>query len=237
MLSLASCHTQGSSLSPDKQLQAGRYHMQLGLAYLSQENHTRAKQKLLTALQLAPDSAEVNAAMGYFLEKTGALPEAKGYYEKALALAPTSGTQKNNLGAFLCRTGSPHKGYLLLQQAGQDIHYINSAMAYENAGFCAEILHHHKQSLHCFQQALLQDPSRTVALSELVKLALQAKQAPMALHYLKKHMRYVKRDPALLALGVQAAKAAHEDGLALVYQHYLQHLSMGSNHEHDRIAI
>jgi type IV pilus assembly protein PilF len=71
-----------------KQNKAAIYNTQLGLAYLKQGDRQRAQGKILKALKMDPNSAEVNAAMAYFLENTGDLKEARNYYKKALSLAP-----------------------------------------------------------------------------------------------------------------------------------------------------
>lgn len=163
-LLLAACHFSEQptlSLTPAQRLRAEHDHIQLGLAYLQKGLMPRAKQKLLYALQLSPRSAEAHAAMGFFLEKTGDLKNARRYYESALQLAPKSGAQQNNWGAFLCRTGAYRQGLQWLLVAAQNASYVNTAMAYENAGVCAKWMGAPDKSRLYFQQAILQDPART----------------------------------------------------------------------------
>jgi type IV pilus assembly protein PilF len=155
---------------PTRALQAASYNTQLGMAYLKQGDRPRAKRKLLTALDLAPNSADVNAAMAYYLEKTGELKEAYSYYQKALSLAPKSGAQLNNYGAFLCRLGQYKEAEAYFLKAVKDVHYVHTAEAYENAGLCAAAIPDYPKAEYYFKRALKHDPKRRQSLHELVIL-------------------------------------------------------------------
>jgi type IV pilus assembly protein PilF len=227
---------QTPQVNPKKLNDAAQYNTQLGIGYLNQGDEPRAKRKLLTALRLAPDSPDANAAMGYFLEKTHDQVEASTYYKRALALAPKSGAQQNNYGAFLCRTGKYKEAMKLLLNAGEDVHYVNSAMAYENAGLCAELMHDHSKSKTYFLKALTQDSSRKLALYEFAKLSLQDHEAKQALEILQRYAQLTKEDTALLALGIQAAKVEENEALIADYQTRLNKFNTGGNHEHDRVS-
>ncbi|MCX7115346.1 MAG: type IV pilus biogenesis/stability protein PilW [Gammaproteobacteria bacterium] len=208
-----------------------QYQTQLGLAYLKRGERPLAKQKLLKALHLAPQSAEVNVAMAYFLEKTGDMARAKRYYQSALRLAPKSGAQRNNYGAFLCRTGEYKQGLPLLLQAGEDVHYPYSAMAYENAGLCAELAHLELKSMLYFKRAIAQDPARQVALYELVKLQLKHHDSRQALTTLQDHAAAVLNNPALLTVALNAAKAEENNEAIAEYTQHLHNIHIGDNHE------
>lgn len=224
------------TLAPKKRFEAAQYNTQLGIGYLKQGDQPRAKRKFLVALRLAPDSPEVNAAMGYFLEHTKDMSEAKVYYKRALSLAPKSGTQKNNYGTFLCRVGQYSEAMKLLIEAGEDVHYPNSGMAYENAGLCAELMHENGKSMDYFAKALAQDRHRKVALYEYAKLALSAGEPKKALDMLQQYPAETMSEASLVALGIEAAKNTHNETLLAVYQKRLTALNTGGNHEHDRIS-
>lgn len=160
-----------------KQNDAAIYNTQLGLAYLKQEDRIRAKRKLLTALDLAPNSADVNAAMAYFLEKTGNLKEARNFYKKALSLAPKNGAQLNNYGSYLCRQGKYKEAENYFLNAVQDVNYVNTAGAYENAGLCAAALPDYKKAKKYFKKAIEHDPNRKQSVYELAKIELKQKQS------------------------------------------------------------
>lgn len=111
--------------------------IQLGVAYLQQKKMARAKQKLLLALQQAPDYSPCWYTMGYFLENTGESEAASRYYQRALTLAPYDGAAHNNYGTFLCRQGHYRAAIEHFLIAIRDVAYLNTAAAYRNAAKCA----------------------------------------------------------------------------------------------------
>ncbi|WP_019216835.1 type IV pilus biogenesis/stability protein PilW [Legionella tunisiensis] len=196
------------SVQLQKRNEAASYNTQLGLAYLKQGDRPRAKRKLLTALDLAPDSADVNVAMAYYFEKTGEIKKAQAYYQKALALAPDSGAQLNNFGTFLCRLGRYKEAERYFLKAVNDIHYIHTAAAYENAGLCAAAMPDYPKAKHYYVKALQQDPRRKQALYELAVIELKEKHASKALEYIQKYPALSLNDPNMLAMAVNAARQA-----------------------------
>src|SRR3990167_2552388 len=105
---------------------AAVYNTELGLAYLRQSDRPRAKQKLLTALDLAPDSPDVNVAMGYFLEKTGDIDNAKGFYKKALTEDPKRKQSLAEIAQIEMKLNHPDKALKVLQQYRQQV--LNDAV-------------------------------------------------------------------------------------------------------------
>lgn len=188
-----------------KQNNAAIYNTQLGLAYLKQGDRPRAKRKLLSAMEQAPNSPEVNAAMAYFLENTGDLKEARNFYKKALSLAPKSGAQLNNYGGHLCRQGNYKEAEAYFLKAAKDVNYLNTAGSYENAGLCAAALPDLDKAQRYFNKALEQDPRRTQSLFELVKIELKQNQAEKALASMEKYPKLTTKEPALLKLAIDAS--------------------------------
>lgn len=188
---------------------AAGYQVQLGLAYLQQGDTPRAKQKLLKAYRLAPKSADVNAALAFYLERTKDIPNARVFYNKALSLAPTSGSVLNHYGAFLCRSGHYKEADAYFLKAVKDLNYINSAGAYENAGLCAAEVPDEAKALYYFNKALAQDPNRKQALAMAAKIEMKSGHADKALRLLQQYHPLVINDTVLLAL---EADAAHQAG-------------------------
>lgn len=167
----------------DPRTKAASYNTQLGLAYLDQGNIKRAKKKLLLALSQAPNSPEVNGSMAYYLETTGELNKADAYYKKAIKLAPNSGAQLNNYGAYLCRRGLYLEANHRFEQAAKDPRYLNTAAAYENAGLCSMAIPDIKKAKNYFDKALMQDPKRIQSLQQLVVISQRLKNSRQALAY------------------------------------------------------
>jgi type IV pilus assembly protein PilF len=203
---------------------AAAFNMQLGMGYLKQGNRPRAKKKLLTALEQEPHSADINAAMGYFLEQTNELDQAKKYYLKAISLSSSSGAQLNNYGTFLCRQGEYKKAEDYFLKAINDPQYVNTAGAYENAGLCVLAIPDEAKAKLYFNKALGQDPSKNESLYELVKLESKEQHQDKALELLQQHPDLVLNDKIFLALARDIAHKAGKNELANEYENTLNKL-------------
>ncbi len=208
---------------------AASFNMQLGLAYLKQGNPPRAKRKLLMALSQAPNSPGVNAAMAYFLEKTGDINEARSYYKKAMSLAPGSGAQLNNYGTFLCRQGEYKVAEEYFTKAVKDVKYENTAGAYENAGLCALEIPDYAKAKQYFARALEQDPSRKQSLYELVNIEMKQNQYQEVLANLKKYSKLAFNDKSMLRIAAQAAGNLGQSELESNYNQRLLQLNTFSD--------
>lgn len=234
LLSLQACQ-QNDSLREEQHIKqkhrsdAASYNVQLGLGYLKQGNIPRSKRKLLLALEQAPTSPEANAAMGYFLEKTADVDNAKSYYQKAMTYAPGKGAQLNNYGAFLCRQSEYKQAEQYFLKAVADIQYEHTAGAYENAGLCVLAIPDEGKAIYYFNKALAQDPSSIQSLHELVKLNMKHGRYADALAQLQKYPEIVLRSRPLLAYAVQAA---HQSGQVELEASYRRSLDIsGAKHD------
>jgi len=219
---------------------AASYNVQLGLGYLKQGDRPRAKKKLLVALEQEPNSPDVNAAMAYFFEQTNELEDAKTYYLKAVALSSNSGSQLNNYGTFLCRQGEYKKaeGYFL--KAINDMHYVNTAGAYENAGLCALAIPDNAKASEYFKSALNQDPARSQSLYELVVLENKQGHTAEALNLLQKHPDLVLNDKIFLSMAKEIATKAGKFDIAAEYDMTFRKMepkpdNSGVNNEHNNL--
>lgn len=139
--------------NPNQNL-ASQDNVALGLAYLKSGNKVRAKEKLLRALQEAPENPIVLDAMGYFWQQTGNKVAASQYYERAYQLAPNDGAILNNYAIFLCKQHHAKKAEVLFLKAANLQNYINTAKAYENAGICALTVNDKAKAKDYFTKAL-----------------------------------------------------------------------------------
>lgn len=232
---MQACKNQPASAEeiPEKKInlkQAALYNSQLGLAYLEKGHVPRAKKKLLIALEQDPASADVHAALGYFFEHTKNRDMAKKHYVKAITLAPNSGAQMNNYGAFLCEQGNYTEAETWFMKAVQDIHYLNTAAAYENAGFCAVKANNFVKAEIWLLKALEQDSGRRKALYKLVKIKSDKNKYEEALTYLQKYPDLTLSDKLLVALAKEVAQKANNSALAA---YYLQYYKKFDQHAHN----
>ena len=203
--------------------EAASYNTQLGLAYLEQGDRERAKNKLFLALEQAPQAPATLTAMAYFMEKSGDLANGELYYKKALSVAPGSGAQLNNYGAFLCRRAQYKLAESYFLQATLDLKYTHIAGAYENAGLCVMAIPDKNAALKYFAKALEQDPTRTQSLHELLMIYVQLDDIKQALVFLQKYDNLVI-NKVLLSLAIEIAQRSQAATLQDRYKLRLREL-------------
>lgn len=197
--------------------------VELGMSYLQQGDMSRAKQKLLTAVEQEPNSAQAHAAMGYFLDNTGDTRSAETYYKKAIDIDPKAGATHNNYGTYLCRHGRYQEAEQHFMLAVQDSSYLNTASAYENAGLCAMQVHDLTKAAGYFNQAVQHDPKRALSWLELGEINYQQNKYQDAQQYLARYMQLTSDPgPEALWLGVRIARQLGDSTTAGNYTLTLQ---------------
>jgi len=160
IFSISGCvHTEHST-------QTASTNVALGLAYIDQNDMSRAQSKLASAYAENPKAVEVLDALGYYYERTGNFSEAKQYYRDALKSEGSQSVAANNYGRFLCRTKQYAEGQKYLLRAAEDVNYLHRSVAFENAGWCAAAMGDCVLAKHYFERALQQDPMSQVAHAE-----------------------------------------------------------------------
>ncbi len=218
LFSVACSHNDEDGKRRPDLIKASSYNVQLGLGYLKQGDRPRAKKKLLTALEQEPKSPDANSALAYYFEQTNEPRLAEKYYLKALSLANKGGAQLNNYGAFLCRQGNYNKAEQYFLKAAGDLHYVNTASAYENAGLCALSVARQDKAKFYFTQALRQDPARKVSFYELVKLEVQKGNNKEAFELVEKHRDLVLNDRMLFSLAKEISEKVGRQDVAVKYK-------------------
>lgn len=202
---------------------AADYNVQLGMGYLQQGDVSRAKRKLLLALQQAPDYPPAQEAMGFFYENTDEQKTAEKYYLKAIQLDPKSGRIHNNYGTFLCKLQRYQEADKQFMLAVEDLNYLKPAEAYENAGLCAmQIPDNAKASIY-FQKAIAKDPQRSTSYLELAQISYKQGQYVEAQKYFTQYQGQVKElDPEALWLAIRLAREQKDQTTAGRYALLLQ---------------
>jgi len=170
LFSCSAMQAQNEQSDQERKESTARINVQLGLAYLDMHRVEEAKQKLLTAINEAPEIPEPWYSMGYFQESTGDIPAAQRNYLKALSIAPNRGDVQNNYGTFLCRQQDYPNAIAHFEMAVRDPNYLSPGDAFENAGLCAKKIPDSQLAMHYFSAAIKHDPERPISLLELAKL-------------------------------------------------------------------
>lgn len=110
-----------------------RTRLQLGLAWLAQDELVPAERNLRQALALAPDDYRCSLAMARYYQRAGNHAAALENYRRAAGLAEQNRDVINNYGAFLCLLGQYDAAQ---QQFSKAVHTASRADALENAGYC-----------------------------------------------------------------------------------------------------
>lgn len=208
---------------------AAGYNVQLGLGYLQQGDMQRAKSKLLLALSQAPQWPQALDAMGYYLENTGDTKTAAYYYQKAVSIAPTSGAVQNNYGTYLCRIGQYQEADNHFMLAIQDINYLNTAEAYENAGLCSMEIPDNDKALSYFIKAIQQDPHRTTSVLEIAQINYKRGDYSLAQSYLDNYFSQVPQPgPEAMLLAIRLAHTRNDTATIGKYAVMLQSEYPGS---------
>lgn len=202
---------------------AANYNVQLGVGYLQQGDVQRAKRKLLTAMDQAPDSPQTQDAMGYFMETTGEQQSAEKFYQKAIALNPQAGSVHNNYGSYLCRLKRYKEADQQFQLAVQDVNYLNTATAYENAGLCAMQMPDYNKAAGYLQKAVLQDPHRANSFLQLGEINYKQGNYSVAQQNINQYFQLMSDPgPEALWLAVRLARSQNDNSTAGRYAIMLQ---------------
>lgn len=195
----------------------------LGTAYLQQGDIERAKGKLLTAVNEAPDWAPGQDAMAYFQETTGDTQQAEKYYKQAIAIDPKAGGPQNNYGTFLCRAKRYQEADQHFQLALQDTSYLKTAEVYENAGLCAMQIPDDAKAQAYFEKAVVADPTRANSFLELGQIYFNEKNYPKSQQAFNQYLQ-LSKDPTAEALwlGIRLARAQNDTVTAGGYAMTLQ---------------
>lgn len=185
---------------------AARLNVELGMGYLNQNNYPRAKSKLLRAIELSPNSPEVQYAYGFYLERVGEIAEAEKYYTRAVRLDPKNGKSHNNYGAFLCRQGKFAEAERSFMTALNDPSYQKTAEVLENAGLCVMQIPDYAKAEQYFERALKHDPNRYNALLELAILKYKKNDINQAQSYYATYTKIAHPSKRSLLLGLKLAE-------------------------------
>ena len=185
---------------------AALLNIELGETYLQQGQVSRAKKKLLHALELAPYLPEAHASLGYFFEKVGDNKMAEKYYRKSIFLGKEKGFFHNHYGIYLCAQGRYKEADKEFNLAAKDYHYPKTADVYENAGLCALKANDLVKAENYFKSSVRYDPKQTSALMELTELTFKRGDLVQAQNYLHGLRSQSDPSPRLLWLAIQIAQ-------------------------------
>ena len=133
-------------------------HYLLGVAYLQEENPTRALDEFLKAAALNPNHADIQAGLGQAYQLKGAFNEAERHYRRALQLRPNDPTLENNLGSLFLDMKRPEQALPLFEKAAATLTFTRPEAALTGIGIARAMQGDHLGALGAYRQALDKNP-------------------------------------------------------------------------------
>jgi type IV pilus assembly protein PilF len=225
LLSVAACTTTRttSATAPtagnwtEAPLEAAKYNVELGVAYLRQGNLADARTKLERALKEDPQNPAAHAAAALLYEQLGEESKADQHYATALRLKPGDPDILNNYGVFLCRHDRAPQGEGLLLQATRDPLYQTPEVAFNNAGVCMRGVNRSAEAEKYFLQALAFRPRFSDPMLQLADMHFRSARYADAHIYVLRYLETAPASPEVLWLGVRVERALGNVAAAEAY--------------------
>jgi len=172
----------------------------------------RAKDKFLKAVKQSPELPEAHYNLGHFYYLIDEQDLALQHFSQAVSYASNNtagvlGTAHNNFGVFLCQTKKFKEAEQEFLQAIGDVHYADTASAYENAGLCALKAGNNTKAKYYFVKAIKSNPLSQKSLIELAELNIADKSHDEALQYLERYKQIVAEDKRFLLASLKLAQS------------------------------
>ena len=200
---LSGCETireTGSQHSPERIAAAN---VELGLAYMQENENDVALQKFEKALKADPDYVPAHIATGLLYQRLGKLDQAEKYYKQALRLEPDNPRALKSYGQYLCQTGKIAESEKYLLKAAENPLYGAPEVAYTNAGICALREGDSVKAEEYFRKALQFNPNVTLALFQMTRISYEKQRYLSARGYLQRYFEVSDHSPEVLWLGIR----------------------------------
>jgi type IV pilus assembly protein PilF len=187
--------------------EAAKANLQLGVAYLQQNNLPLAKEKLERAEKQDPSVADTHSALGILYERLDRKKDAERQYATSRRLAPDSGEVANSYAVFLCSNGKPDAGVKEFEAAARNPLYPTPWAALTNAAVCLRAAKRDAEAVPYLQQAIQQRPIFAPAVTELADLQLAAGKPADATTTVNNYLSIGLSSPEVLLVAVRVAQA------------------------------
>lgn len=206
--------------------EAVQAYIDLALGYIREGQTEEAKQPLVDALKIEPNSADVNAMIAYVFQLEQNYKDADIYFKKALSSDPSSSRILNNYGVFLFSQNRLDESKKYFLKALDDPFYSERSMVFENIGLVDLQQNNLIKAEENFRQALLLNRSRVVAILGLTQVYYQKKNYPTALNYYNTYVSMMGdvQSPQGLSLGIRLSNAMNDKASAAKYATQLEQL-------------
>ncbi len=158
----SACQSTGTSATPELLNKRVNLHYALGVDALRKGNLPKAFDELLHAEQMAPDRADVLAALAYAWQLRGNLDKAHAYYVRAIENNPSPATY-NNYGGLLLVMNKPEEAEKYFRKALDDPRYRHPDIAYINLGDALLAEDRFNEAIAAYRQAKTLNPGQELS--------------------------------------------------------------------------
>jgi type IV pilus assembly protein PilF len=215
LCTLAGCVTSTSDggkplKSETPEVQAAKYNIQLGTAYLQKGNYPLAKEKLERSLKQNPKDPDVHTSLGLLYDRTGSPKLADKHFREALRLAPDKPDISNNYAVYLCKNGRVDEGVERFMTVAASKFYATPEVALTNAGVCLRGAKRFDDAEQKFLGAIRARPNYSEATVQLAGLGVEKGDVVMAKKIVDTYLNAFRPNPDVLYAAVGVARAAKD---------------------------
>ncbi|MFP4131752.1 type IV pilus biogenesis/stability protein PilW [Thiohalospira sp.] len=224
---VASLLVAGCGSGPEREetesAEAAEANARLGLAYLEQGDHQRARSKLERALRFDPDHAEARHYLAELYRRLGEPERAREHYAAALDAAPEDPALNNNVGVFRCDQGEVEAAVEAFETAAADPVYERRTEALANAGQCLREAERFDEAAEYYRRALDRDDHPDRLLREMAELRMEQGEHLSARGFLERYLdRVDEPGEEALELGIRIERALDNPAGARRYRRQLE---------------
>lgn len=217
---LSGCVSTGGRTTDEDQ--AVRSYIDLARGYVQQGYTESAMKPLNRAIELQPDSAEVQAMFALVYQLQGEVTLAEQSFRKALSLSSGSAEIHNNYGAFLFSQNRLSEAYRQFTLAGGDVRYPQRSRVFENMGLVALQQGQPSLARQNFEKSLKLNANLPRARLELAALLYEQRQYPLAWEHYQMFVTLSSQNERSLQLGIRLARASGDNNAAASYAKQLE---------------
>ncbi len=182
-------------------------YVEMGIAYLRDNQPGIALKKLKKAISVDPQNAEAHNVIAILYERLGNFDLAGVHYDKAVHLQPKNPYIRNARGSYFCKQGLYEKAGEEFDSALSNPLYPTPWVAMTNAGLCAELSGNTDAAETHYRKALTSNERYSQALYQMAKLLQTQNNFLSARAYLERYNSVAKATAGSLWLGVQIERS------------------------------
>lgn len=189
----------------------------LGVEYMRVGSFEKALDRLERARQIDPGYYETYNMLGMLYQQLGELDDADRSFRKALSLNNNDPSTLNNYGQLLFAMKKYDRAIELFLQAARNPLYETPAIAYYNAGRCAQADNDLTTAENFYRRALEAQPTMPESLIRMAEISFNSKNYLSARGYLERYLGNAKHTAKSLWLGIQIEQQLGDDDTVSSY--------------------